>query len=311
MMPDLAPTHQGEEILGTIRTDTARQKKREEGQQRENYIQIILSLNRITDEQAASRDQADRNEGKKSLRDWLTIIALFSAAAAALITVLVSHGDTRRALKDARYATNRQLAASTDQLNEMIAQVQAMRDQLAEAKRQRAITIAQTRANILRTDISVTPINDRGTFAATGDKITSWAISPVYANAGPTDAEDYRAWFEIKTFIITSPHKVTASECPTSILPKSINGGVFQRNAKITESAKFVSATDILNVTQGGAYILMWGHLEYKDIYYLETPFHYEDWCVVVVPNDPGLFNALVFGGIAMTESGMQQVLAK
>ena len=30
-----------------------------------------------------------------------------------------------------------------------------------------------------------------------------------------------------------------------------------------------------------------------------------------VVERTPGLFNALVFGGIAMTESGMQQVLTK
>jgi hypothetical protein len=114
----------------------------------------------------------------------------------AVIAIIVSHGETRGALKHARYATSQQLAASTAQIKEMIAQVQALRDQLAESKRQRVFFIAQTQANLSRS-ISMTPIFEpEGT-----TNIARWALSPIYINSGSTDAEDLQAWFDIKTSI--------------------------------------------------------------------------------------------------------------
>lgn len=89
-----------------IRNKKETSKKRRELQQTENQIQVISSLNRITHEQNAAREQAKSQEKKKSFRDWITVIALFSAAVAAIVAVIVAHLDTNRAIFDAGVAAN-------------------------------------------------------------------------------------------------------------------------------------------------------------------------------------------------------------
>ena len=49
--------------------------------------------------------------------------------------------------------------------------------------------------------------------------------------------------------------------------------------------SKFLSVDDANAVVANTKYILMWGHIEYEDIF-PDTSLHHYDWCVAVIPND-------------------------
>jgi hypothetical protein len=77
-------------------------------------MEIILALNRVANEQKASRHQEHTYEYKKGRRECLTIIGVFSAAVVGLATLIFAHRDTMHALKEARYAASIQHADTTN-----------------------------------------------------------------------------------------------------------------------------------------------------------------------------------------------------
>jgi hypothetical protein len=56
-----------------IRQQEAASRERQEREKHKNNMEIICALNRVANEQKASRDQEHTYENKKGLREWLTI----------------------------------------------------------------------------------------------------------------------------------------------------------------------------------------------------------------------------------------------
>jgi hypothetical protein len=80
--------------------------------QHEDVVRTIAMLNTSIDsvsaEHAASRQQSARYEEGKRTRDWFTFAALIATAAAAILTLNVSHCDNRAIIKESRTTANQQ-----------------------------------------------------------------------------------------------------------------------------------------------------------------------------------------------------------
>jgi hypothetical protein len=179
-------------------------------------------------------------------------------------------------------------------------QLGVMQGQLDEAKKQRLITIAQTRANLQR-DVSVNAITQDKKLANAGESIGGFAISPYWTNVGSTDALDYRGWFDIRAFDIGPkvPRQITSKDCPPIVTPDPFpDGNVIIHGGRSIQLAKSLSFEDAAAAVgdKASKFTLMWGHVEYRDIYFPETPLHSDDWCVSVSPNDlqRGLFSFII-----------------
>jgi hypothetical protein len=151
------------------------------------------------------------------------------------------------------------------------------------------------RANLRREHPQTIAQGEGGKLIGVGEKLTGWGVSPVWANAGSTNAQDFRGWFDIKAFETLAGAKIGPDNCPSSVAPVPIpeptsiaQGGV------ITQLAKTLSVEDAVRAKDQPVYILMWGHIEYRDAF-PETPMHHHDWCVAVIPNDipKGIFSFL------------------
>jgi hypothetical protein len=74
-------------------------ERRDEAESHKENISAIAAvatgIDRVVTEHQSDRDQRERHESGKSLRDRVTIGALIAAAAAALLTLTVTHCDTR------------------------------------------------------------------------------------------------------------------------------------------------------------------------------------------------------------------------
>jgi hypothetical protein len=88
---------------------------RKETQQHEDVIgaisAIATGINRVAAEHSTNRHQADTHERAKAKRESITIAALISAAAAAIVTLIVSHSDNRAIIRGAEDTAKRQLRA--------------------------------------------------------------------------------------------------------------------------------------------------------------------------------------------------------
>jgi hypothetical protein len=159
--------------------------------------------------------------------------------------------------------------------------------QLGEMRAQRLMTIAQLRANLRRDVPQITRLGVDHEPVKTGQPILEFAVSPVLTNSGPTDALDYRGWFDLVPHTYTQKHKVTATDCPPlrapSPLPPPI---VIHAGAPMALLAKNVSVENALGSNKGNAAIFLIGHFEYRDEF-PDTPTHHDDWCDLLIANDP------------------------
>jgi hypothetical protein len=168
----------------------------------------------------------------------------------------------------------------------MDGQLTVMRDTLGEMSKQRLLTIAQMRANLRREDPEITPMNERSTPAVQGEKADSWQISPRWTDAGSTNAQEYLGWFDVQAFDRRPNQMLDAKDCPAIPTPPDLpDGTVIPPGHKFPQLAQKLSAQDAFAAVNGGKYILMRGHIQYRDIFQ-DTSLHYENWCVVIIPND-------------------------
>jgi hypothetical protein len=152
------------------------------------------------------------------------------------------------------------------------------------------MNIAQNRANPVR-DFSAHAVTQGQKLADIGEPIVGFELSPYWDNRGGTEARGFRGWFDIKTFNIGAvrPRKLSSKDCPPATAPDPLPGEMVITSGRgETLLAKFLSISDAQASTGDGAskFILMWGHAEWKDIFFPETPNHSDDWCVSVAPND-------------------------
>ena len=221
-------------------------------------------LEKIVSAIHAVEQQLDENSPKKKTdRCWAraSALGLWAAAAVGLTAVVVSSHDSRL-------------------------QYHTMMGQLGEMKAQRLVTTAQMRANLRRERPQLLPIGNGGKLIGVGEKMTDIAVSPNWTNVGSTNAQDYRGWFDLQVHDLQPKQIVTASDCPPIGEPRALSEGtVVEPGRNILQAAQKFSVQDAIQARDDNKYILMRGHIQYRDIF-PDTPAHHDDWCVVIVPNN-------------------------
>ena len=158
--------------------------------------------------------------------------------------------------------------------------------QLGEMQQQRLLTITQIRANLRREQPTYFQIREDGELRGPGDKLGGFAISPNWKNIGSTNAVEYRGWFNLRTFSHGGQHTVTVKDCPELPAPIPLPEGlVVLPGGPISQLARTFSLADAVEAKSQTKYILLWGHIEYRDIY-PDTPTYHDDWCEIVLRND-------------------------
>jgi len=151
------------------------------------------------------------------------------------------------------------------------------------------MNIAQTRANPVR-DFSANAVTTGGKLAGIGEPIVGFEFSPYWDNRGGTEARSFRGWFNLKVFDIGPlPRKISSKDCPILGTPDPLpDERIIVSGRLMVLLAKFLSFSDAQTEMGNTAskFVLMWGHAEWNDIYFPETPNHSDDWCVSVVPNN-------------------------
>ena len=244
--------------------NTAQQKKSaKEQREPEQYEKIITAINRVADEKHTENDENNPKQRGKRRREIATILSIIFGTCVALIAVYISHRD------------------SSDQ-------IVALSGQLEEMKNQRLLTIAQQRANLRREQPLITPIAEGGKDATSGAKVIGWDFSPAWKNISSTIAKDFRGWFDIRTFnddVDTEKYPGVGNCPPFENNEQWQEGIIVQPGGGKTLVAKFLPVRDAIKAMSGKKYTLMWGHIEYRDIF-PDSPLHHEDWCVDVILND-------------------------
>ena len=167
-------------------------------------------------------------------------------------------------------------------------QLNVMQGQLDEAKSATLISESQLRANLRHDATKLTPVSQDGRpNNATNRVLAAWSVNPVWTNVGGTSALDYRGWFDIK---IAAPHPgtpVSAADCPKPTPPEPLQEATsISPGGSTTHLAKIILLNDVMKARDNQVNILLYGHVEYRDIFE-GTRMHHEDWCIAVLPNDP------------------------
>jgi hypothetical protein len=246
-----------------IREKTDENKHEAEAKERETKEErrigdLTAAIQRV--EQELNRANNERTPEKKRDRLWerFGVVGLWAAAAVGVTAIWIA---SYEAGKQRRIAERQMIT---------------MRGQLEEMRNQRLQTMAQTRANLKREQSHVNALNEKGDTASIGEKLAGWAISPVWTNAGSTDAREYRNWFEFKVFDRPNGKLIDDEDCPTLIAPSPLPRAIVVISGqKLTELARNLSLAEAVAMQQGKKYILMWGHIEYKDIYFPVTTAHF------------------------------------
>jgi hypothetical protein len=225
---------------------------------------LVYQIKRKCHERRAQREKETAEERSSHVTARATVVIAFSAIVTTAIAIA------------AAIIANRTLTAIQGQLGEMRAE--------------RLINIAQTRANLVR-DAIAHAHTDGKKLAAVGEKIVEYSFSPSWKNTGSTDARAWRGWFDLKAFDIgpTIPRHLGSNDCPRLDTPNpSPDERIIPRDGIVIQLAKFISIDDLTATVGDSAtkFILMWGHMEFQDIYFPETPIHSDDWCVSIAPAD-------------------------
>jgi hypothetical protein len=170
----------------------------EHRQSAERHEQIIrtattlaASIDSMSAEHAASRQQAASHEEGKRKRDWFTFGALIGAATAAVLTLIVTHCDTRDLISETHSAADQQHRDTVSALGKTDATIAALQEQTAIMRGQ--LDEMQIDASIRRAELTA---NMEIHF----DPASGGGLTPSWTNIGKTDAEHVRSWYQFKYF---------------------------------------------------------------------------------------------------------------
>jgi hypothetical protein len=151
-------------------------------------------------------------------------------------------------------------------------QWQVMRGQLDEMKTTSTITKLQLRAKM---KMVMTP-------EAAQD---GWFITPTITNTGPTEAKNLLSWDDGEFFASDAPRDYNFTEIRGSKKP-SISHSVAQ-GEQLQQPSIFISRDDVKKCIGGEGRFIVWGYLEYGDMF---DKIHHEHYCVITIPNADGGF---------------------
>lgn len=279
---------------------------------------VARVLDRIAGEQAALRLQTRGYEDKRNFRGWWTIlsataatIAVIATTIAAVVAIVVSHNDTRRAMRDARIAANTQhndtqralaIAAEANKSARATAdaQIKQMAAQSAALAAQSAVLAAQSAA--LKQQLSVMKADAAMWIAVLSPKMKldthfdpvvengqtiGWRITPFWTNHGATAALQWKGWDSLyaspsdppSDFDFTKPH-VANTQIPISVPP----------SATVSQGSITISEDDLKKSTV----IVLSGRVEWQDSF-PHTPVHYEAYCFRLIPTALGWQLPLIY----------------
>jgi hypothetical protein len=148
------------------------------------------------------------------------------------------------------------------------AQSEANRDQVAILK-------SQLRAN-LKVRIESATINQ-------DSKPVAWIFTPVWTNAGGTDAVQASGWDDIEFFDSAIPDSfdfLTARHPPGQAI--SVTQG-----DEFMQPTKSLSAEQVQKIIDQKGNAIIWGHIEYGDVF-PKSPRHHIHYCLRVFPANIG-----------------------
>jgi hypothetical protein len=250
------------------------ERERWEREQHQDNKEIIVALNRVARDVAALRDQEHRYEAKKGIREWLTIASVASAAVAAIITIIVNHGDTRHTLKDTGFAADRQHSDTLAALERAkVANDQAGR--LADIAR-------EAEAHQLRAYVYSVVTSPLPKLVATAENF--FAVN--FINGGETPAYDpggELSWGYLPMPITKPLEQFTKQN--TTTLQRPAGFYLFKDRTDLLTSniALILSEEQIDYVKQGRAIIYFMGQIIYKDIFSCRR---HTRFCVYYAVND-------------------------
>jgi hypothetical protein len=172
-------------------------------------------------------------------------------------------------------------------------QLSVMQNQLDEEKAKGVLEKTQLRGNMRREVPQLSQVGAGTDLGGPKGKSTDWAISPKWINVGGSDVLDYKGWFDVQVFDIVPNKKVDSKDCPSLATPDPLPDGIIiHPGGALEQLSKSLSAQDMIAAENQTKYILMYGHIQYRDVFPDSKP-HHADWCVVVFPNniDKNLFS--------------------
>jgi len=219
--------------------------------------------------------EVQKEEGPKKIKLWMDSITLILVAGTAFFT-----GAAWWVFKGQLHIFQEQLSEMQKVYSPIKESADAAKDsaaavigQLTEMKNQRLTTITQFRANMRREPLEIHRIGD------------SYAIEPVWTNAGATNAKNVHAWFELQALDVVPLTKVTPNDCPPLPTPNPLpEPVVVEPGPGFGLAAKNLSMADAIAAKDEKKHILVFGHIDYLDIF-PETPMHFNDWCVALIVN--------------------------
>jgi len=270
------------------RSAQVKQKQHTAGHQRdrqnhEDQMKVVAALDRMTAEHKSRRNQEHAHESKKSFREWATIIAVSGATAVAVMAVVVSHGDIRRTLKDARWAARQQhqdtlaaLAKAEAANAEATRTANAAAEQASVAREREQ---AELRAYVYSTINSGNPSFETGAnnhFTAT------------FFNDGETPAYVERAGLNwgIEPLGWHFPPDGYPKEMPP--YSQSPSGAyVYKGHTEPLTSSKslIVSAEHSAALKAGHAAIVFYGTMLYRDVFGCR---HFANFCMIYITGADG-----------------------
>jgi hypothetical protein len=163
----------------------------------------------------------------------------------------------------------------------------SIRGQLHEMKAQRLLTMAQISANLKQERTIITPYGEGEKPISQGEIIRGWHITPSWTNVGGSDARGFVGWFEVIPYNFMPPRPPNGGDCPVPVEPKSPRPEyVIQPHAGMLQVAQKLALEDVIRAKNGKGYILVVGHIEFRDIF-PDTPIHHRNWCELLIPDDP------------------------
>lgn len=236
-------------------------------------VRIFRSLNRSIN---CCNGQAQETEPEhivngRIMARWTRIVGIFTVfmTTASVVSAIIS------------YFALREIASSSEQTNKMVAaavrQAEAVNEQAGLLGKQYELSIIQTRANIRKSGIE-----GEVTYRTAGERIF-WSFNSIFINVGGTDAIDVRYWWKWQAF---QANMEARSGCPIAY-NKQLDGptAVIPPGQGKKQGVIRIPEADIVAASKGDASIFIAGRIEYRDIF-PNTPDHFYNWCVKVVPND-------------------------
>lgn len=270
MNPPIEPEYRRRARIKAAQDEERARLERHEAQRHAGEVDIAARIIERIESNQASTEQAEAARHKKQHRlHWGEVIGLFVAAGVGIAAIYYASKDSHQ------------------QWEVMNAQLGAMKGQLEEAKNQRLTTIAQLRGTLRRESPTVHLMTEENELARAGQKVARIQFQPAWANAGATPIREITHWFVIKSFENKEKRVLTHGDCPAN--PPSEIGRAPLSLAQGTifhEIAKGLPVEEVQGAKAEQRFILMWGRITYRDVF-PDTPDHFHEWCVAVVPNDP------------------------